>query len=380
MKMKIVLFSPVFFLVIVLSSCGVFLGPVSDLSLQQRMEKGWKLAYSFTTTPIFSPLYANNCRLLISKKQPGDIMVFYLESDGTTSYVYYFTTNSYGNYAYYPCSGLLPNKMDATYNKSDNSLIFYNTSSLYLFKDNTTVTWSCFNSVYISNDMLIADTNTIIGVSYNLYSTILKTKFDDFSSTNTMVTLPGWMSSTRLNKCRNRYNNDTVIYATYTDSNTNSMLELISLNNFSGFMLNDPMNLSNNTPIIESDGKDRLYMMLSNSIYRYDSASRSFVNEYKTSFNLTDVSNSFYSADFIGDNLVVIDHQYNMVTNPIMILSYNASAKTGSVMKFLDAQTNLGQVIGLDLFYDKDNNIAYAAVLYYDMNVLIHGFLYTSQM
>lgn len=375
MKTKIIYLLVIASMLSTLSSCGVFLGPISDLSLQQRMNNGWKKIYEFYEGSTTS--YLMSSKLMISK-MPNEIRCYYTTGMSPNQYIYYFNTNSFGHMVSAVISTPMPNIMDVTYNKNNNSLIYYNGTYLYHFRDGFNYFWSPIDAFSTGYNMLIVDDETIVGVYSYLSSALAKSAF---SNTNvTLLNIPNVNYIFDVAKCRNKFNNDTILYVSYSDSNYISRFQLVSLNNFS-FMLNSPMTLADyQPPIIESDGTSRLYMVLSNNIYRYDSGSQSFINESTIPSDFKISSSNTYATAFIGDNLILLCYNETAPENPVSICSYNTSAKSYSIMKFTDIPSSGESVFGLDLYYDPDTYSLYFGIISYGTNATNHGMLFMNQM
>jgi hypothetical protein len=371
--------------ILLISSCGVLLGPVSELSLQQRMSKGWIKIYEFTQINSTSPILANS-KLLLTKMSDG-IRGYYMIGDIATRQIYYFNTNSSSNYIYSMGSSIMPNKLDVSYEGSNNSLIFADSSggSLFNCKYNYVSNWTSYSTYFNSGfNILAASNDTIISaLSTGPSNYIFKTSFFNPTLSN-VIYLPNALGINNLSKCKNKYNGDTLISAVYYDpTNSTTQMELVALSDFSAFIPSTPFNMGMtypSLPIIESDGADKLYMLFRNNIYRFNSGTGSFTNENVMQNNfMTSSSNSVYSANFIGDNMIVLYFNGDSSSNPVKLWSYNTSSKSfGDTIIMQSSLTE--SVIGLDMYYDTDTLALYVGLIYYNTNGHLRGVLYLNQM
>lgn len=360
--------------VFLFSSCGVFLGPISELSLEQRMAKGWRLVYEFQEGNNSAGFY--NTKVLFGRST-NELRCYYF-SWSMSQFLSYFTTNSFSNTIVTAISTSMPNKFDITYNRTNDQLIYYDSTTLTYWDNGSMLGWNPIPFTTMAN-MLISDDKTVIGADVTTPASLLTSTWGNNSPTAKL--LPNSYLS-NISKCRNKYNNNHVIYAVYWNyASFKYEMQMLTLEDPNNFMLDSPYETSVSSyllPIVESDGGNRLYMLVDNKICRYESSSKSFVTEYTLPFTfMNNPMNSISATEFLGDNLLVAFYNSYNPTNPVILMSYNTSAKTYTETAVIPGTTT-ETVIGMDMYYDTKSYALYIAVLYYNSG-FIHGKLYMNQ-
>ncbi len=360
------------------TSCGLLLGPLSDLSLSQRMAKGWKKIYSFSQDCGLLPSFMNSKLRIV--KLPNEIRGYYFVSGGGNVEFYYFNTNSSSNYIYNG-SASLQNRFDVTYDRTNSAMIYYDGASLVHYYNSTP---SYLSSTYYDPgyNVLVSDIYFSVYKVSGEYSIELTNLFSAGSAVSNVLP-SGTMNINNISKCRNKHENSTVIYTlSYNMTNFTNQLILYSLNTFSP-MLSSPYDYGMmGNPVLEADQNGRIFMIYNESIYSYNKNTKSFDYESHWPYKqLAGTGTSSTTINFLGDNMLIMHYDANMINEPIYLWTYNTYSKNFSQTTFPKSDDTNDQVIGIDMFHDTESSALYLGILYFkSMGATVMGELYINQM
>lgn len=373
-----------------LASCGLLLGPLSEISLSQRLNKGWTniLTFSFQNLSYVTNSSFYKIRL---GRYKDEIRGYYAFFNAAIEQLYYFTTNNYSNYIT-GNSTVLSNMFDMS-TENTNAGIIYRASGgtdLGMHKGSQTNLWlSASTSLDLTyRNVLLTESNTTIGFSSGGTNHLITIQFGS-STSNIFASISTNYTNIVLRKCRNIISNSTIVYCTFNELsnvNNNYLQAFYATGSRAGTaLLNSPMPIASRDILMEIDKSSRIFLLNGNGIYRYNSTGKTFDKDLDAPVTTLVDSYGITTAAFIGDDLVILYSGASSTGKTLMLYSYNTTTRSFNGMAFPTATNGINPalILGADIFYEEYSYRTYVGILELFPNgssTNLNGYLFLNQM
>lgn len=332
-----------------LAGCGLFLGPLPQISLIQKLSStNWTKIMIFENNPMGTPDYKGT---FFTFKQDNVFYNYFAFKAGSASYISEYTSSNTPSFNFLTIEGTVNNLFDLD-ESSSQSFIFtmnYNSNFIKITPPMNTTNSPLTNTTYNPFSYFFLADNQIVGLS--AWISIIYADFTTGMIGPTLFTDPG-ASSLSVVKARNKYNNQRVFAIVSEYMAMSTSIQIVSMSSPMAPLLNTSIPGPSMTtfPIfIESDGNQLLYLIIENGLYRYDLSTKSLVLE--TSAGKYDAY--LTKMLFINENLLI----FTLDNNSFKTYIYNTGTKSMStvILPVTDA-TNINS---FDAYYDKSDDKIY---------------------